>query len=260
MKNKILVLVVFVFSCFYMLADGDVSDKLRNELVKFGVKEKSIDTYFSADEKSEEGEYIKTLENAVKQDPKNYIALDDIGGYYTEGYEYDKAEVYYKKSIAVNKNNAFPYIRLYENYKADERYDDATKIVKSLIANIPDHPEGYYSLANLYYIAKDYKKSIATAEIAIEKYKTLDEEKFYEEALTKESYIIDTYYMLANNYYLLYEDQKVVDLYLSQADKMNELDHPFKEEFKKIAETSNDAIKETNKAAYEKNKKLLEMK
>ena len=81
-----------------------------------------------------------------------------------------------------------------------------------------------------------------------------------EEALTKESYIIDTYYMLANNYYLLYEDQKVVDLYLSQADKMNELDHPFKEEFKKIAETSNDAIKETNKAAYEKNKKLLEMK
>jgi hypothetical protein len=41
---------------------------------------------------------------------------------------------------------------------------------------------------------------------------------------------------------------------------MNELNHPFKEEFKKIAETSNNAIKETNKAAYEKNRKLLENK
>ena len=81
-----------------------------------------------------------------------------------------------------------------------------------------------------------------------------------DEALTKESYIVDAYYMIANNYYLLYEDQKVVDIYLSQVDKMNELNHPFKEEFKKIAESSNNAIKETNKAAYEKNRKLLESK
>ena len=41
---------------------------------------------------------------------------------------------------------------------------------------------------------------------------------------------------------------EVVDIYLSQVDKMNELNHPFKEEFKKIAESSNNAIKETNKA------------
>lgn len=260
MKNKFLVLLVFIFSCFYMVAEENISDKLRKDLVTFGVKQNSINTYFEATEKTGEEDYLATLESAVKQDPKNFLALDDIGAFYSNGYEYDKAEGYYKKSIAVNKNNAFPYIRLYENYKEDENFDAAAKIVKSLITNIPEHPEGYYSLANLYYMAKEYKNSITNAQIAIEKYKNLDEKRFYEEALTKESYIIDAYYMLANDYYLLYEDQKVVDIYLSQVDKMNELNHPFKEEFKKIAESSNNAIKETNKAAYEKNRKLLESK
>jgi tetratricopeptide (TPR) repeat protein len=260
MKNKFLVLLVFIFSCFYMVAEENISDKLRKDLVTFGVKQNSINTYFEATEKTGKEDYLATLETAVKQDSKNFLALDDIGAFYSNAYEYDKAEGYYKKSIAVNKNNPFPYIRLYENYKEDENFDDAAKIVKSLITNIPEHPEGYYSLANLYYMAKEYKNSITNAEIAIEKYKNLDEKRFYEEALTKESYIVDAYYMIANNYYLLYEDQKVVDIYLSQVDKMNELNHPFKEEFKKIAETSNNAIKETNKAEYEKNRKLLENK
>ena len=260
MKKKFLVLLVFIFSCFYMVAEENVSDKLRKDLVTFGVKQNSINTYFGAAEKTEAAEYLAALEDAVKQDPRNFLALDDIGAFYSNAYEFDKSEGYYKKSIAVNKNNPFPYIRLYEDYKEDENYDAAAKIVKSLITNIPEHPEGYYSLANLYYLAKDYKNSTANAEIAIEKYKNLDEKKFYEESLTKEAYIIDAYYMMANNYYLLYDDQKVVDIYLSQVDKMNELNHPYKEGFKKNAELANDAIKEKDKAAYEKNKKLLESK
>lgn len=258
MKNKILVTLIFLLSCFCVIAEENTQDKLRKEMVTFGIRKDSIETYFAAaDEANDEG-YIKLLEKAVKLDPKNYIALDDLGVTYANESNNEKAKDYYKQSISINSKNPFPYVRLYEIYKADEDYESAEKIANDLTKYIPEHPEGYYELSNLYYMDEEYEKSIASIQIAIEKYKNLDTERFYEDAENRDSYLQDAYYLLASNYYALYQDKKVIDIYLSQLDVMKKIEYGRIDDFRKIAIDANESFKDSDKKYYEKNKKLLE--
>ena len=56
----------------------------------------------------------------------------------------------------------------------------------------------------------------------------------------------------------LYQDKKVIDIYLSQLDVMKKIEYGRIDDFRKIAIDANESFKDSDKKYYEKNKKLLE--
>ena len=77
----------------------------------------------------------------------------------------------------------------------EEDFVNAERIYKQLITAIPDYPEGYYGLGQVYLNMENYAKALEFIQKAKEKYKNLDTKKYFEEAAKKDMYIADCNYL-----------------------------------------------------------------
>ena len=257
--KKILFFLLII--CFTSFADtqtviSDSGDEyLTTQLKGFGVNDKSINLYKKARLLNYESkEYAKGLLSAIKADPKNYFALDDLGAYYRRiENNADKAIEYYKKSIAVNPANPFPYYHMGIAYFYKNDYINAEKTFLILIEKIPDHPEGYYGLADLYIKEKDFEKGLDAAEKEKIFYINLNLEKYPEEAITRDAYLIDCEYLIALANYNLGNYSKTVDSFFYSLQEIKKYNTGMYESFAELAYVANENLKDTNPALYNKN-------
>jgi tetratricopeptide (TPR) repeat protein len=81
-----------------------------------------------------------------------------FGIYYNDLKDFSKAEINYKKSIELNKNNIFSYINLFTLYHKQEKIDDALEIGNQLINLDSFDFDGFYTqLGIMYLLNGDYK-------------------------------------------------------------------------------------------------------
>lgn len=249
---------LFLFIGIFIFATPDEQKGLiTQEMKSFGIKQKSIDLYWDSINLLNSGnkEYVKVLEKSIEADPKNYFALDDMGIYYRRLNNSDKALEYYKKSIAVNPENPFPYFNAGVAYMYKNDFVNAEKIYKQLTAAVPDYPEGYYGLTQVYLYTKNYTKALEFVQKAREKYKNLDTGKYFEEALRKDSHILDCNYLEGIINYELKNYTKTVDGFFNSFENMKATGYREIAGFAKVAYSANEEIKNTNPKEYEKNLK-----
>ena len=132
--KKILLVFMLVFSMNVFTAPQSEDGLIVQKLKQFGVNQKSIDLYKEAKMLPfSSSKFEETALKAIKADPKNYYALDDLGIYYRQVKNNpEKAIEYYKKSIAVNPRNPFPYNSMGIAYTYMNDFANAEKTFKKI--------------------------------------------------------------------------------------------------------------------------------
>ena len=83
--KKILLVFMLVFSMNVFTASQTEDAIIVQKLKQFGVNQKSIDLYKEAKMLPfSSSKFEETILKAIKADPKNYYALDDLGIYYRQ--------------------------------------------------------------------------------------------------------------------------------------------------------------------------------
>jgi len=94
---------------------------------------------------------IKCYEEGIKIDPNFSIIYSNLGLLYADyKNDYSLAEIYYKKSISLNKNAPEPYNNLGSTYLATNKIELAVKNFKKSIEINPNFFNSYHNLGNLY--------------------------------------------------------------------------------------------------------------
>ena len=89
------------------------------------------------------------LNKAIKLDPKNEIALNNIANIYKETKDFDKSIKYYLKSITANSSYKIAKINLAILYHEINKLNEAEKVYKEII-NIDKLNFGiYFKLSNI---------------------------------------------------------------------------------------------------------------
>ena len=107
-------------------------------------------------------EAIKNYKSAVKEDPKFFMAWDNLGVCYRKIGEYDKAIEAYQKSLAINPNGKLPLQNLPVAYSYKNDFKNAINAYENLKKIYPDDPESYYGIGLLYLRDEilDWEKSL----------------------------------------------------------------------------------------------------
>ena len=258
--KKILLVFMLVFSMNVFTAPQTEDGMLVQKMKQFGINQKSIDLYKEAKMLSfSSSKFEETILKAIKADPKNYYALDDLGIYYRQVKNNpEKAIEYYKKSIAVNPRNPFPYNSMGIAYTYMNDFVNAEKTFKQLIEAMPDHPEGYYGLTRVYLQQQEYNKAIDSAEKAKITYLNLDEKKYFEEAAMKKQYLLDCELLISFSNYGLKNYQKVVDNFFDVLPELRKTRPEIISDFAGVAYAANQEIKKTDTKKFEENNKKFE--
>lgn len=127
--------------------------------------EKAKKLYDIAVDKTENENYeeaIKNYKSAVKEDPKFFMAWDNLGVCYRKIGEYDKAIEAYQKSLAINPKGKLPLQNLPVAYSYKNDFKNAINAYESLKKIYPNDPESYYGIGLLYLRDEilDWEKSL----------------------------------------------------------------------------------------------------
>jgi tetratricopeptide (TPR) repeat protein len=167
----------------------------------------NIGTYYMRENRLIEAE--RYLKEAVDLDPVFVDAMDHLGLVYRRQNRIEEAEMIYLKSIALNDRNKVPFINLAVVYRIQGRLNDAFQLYRHLVQIIPDDPEGYYGIGEIFYIVGDYENSMPFFYKAVELYIDLNS-----------PYVYDAFYYLGMIYYEI-EDYDEALKYLQEARKGN---------------------------------------
>jgi len=118
------------------------------------------------------GELEKAAEqfNLVYQrDPKNLVALSNLGNIYYDSQQDDLAIDYYEKALAIDPNNINMRCDLATSYSNINKLKKAIQILEENIKNDPKHPTSHYNLS----VILKKKGDIKEAEKEMEIYKSL---------------------------------------------------------------------------------------
>ena len=103
---------------------------------------------------------IKCYEEGIKIDPNFSIIYSNLGLLYANyKNDHNQAEIYYKKSISLNKNIPEAYNNLGSTYLATNKTELAIKNFKKTITIDPNFFNAYHNLGNAYTSIGDFSKA-----------------------------------------------------------------------------------------------------
>ena len=108
------------------------------------------------------------LKKAVEINPENERGYINLGWYYNDTGEHNKAEEMFKKAIAINPENVQRYIELGWYYKRIGEHNKAEETFKKAIEMNPENQWGYCGLGWHYSDTGEYNKAEETFKKAIE--------------------------------------------------------------------------------------------
>ncbi len=133
---------------------------------KMSDSEKAKEYYFSGNKAFEAGDYKtaqKQYQKAIKEDPGWVLPYDNLGLTYRKSDKYKKAVKCFEKSLKIFpegwialQNQAAAYTFLNNYIYAMNNYD-------MLINLYPDNPEGYFGMARILVLIKDYENALVYA-------------------------------------------------------------------------------------------------
>lgn len=198
MQKLILILSFILITTVF----SKTSDEFLNE---FKISERSAEYYNAGlNMESMNGdikEIKKIYEQAVKEDGRNYLALNKLG-YITrmEG-KSREAEWFYQKSMEINPDAYETYDLIIALYRSNKENIKLKEFVEKLIDRHTEYPEGYYILGQVYESNGDNDNMLKYYTLALEKYKNYDIKKFPEiESIILENRKLDSIIGIANAY------------------------------------------------------------
>lgn len=111
---------------------------------------------------------IANLEQAVRLEPEDPIAHDDLGGAYQGAKRLDDAAREYRKSIALNDDAASPHEGLGSILSERKEYAEARKEFERALEIAPGAPLTLLNLSHLCEDLRDYDQAIAYAHSGLE--------------------------------------------------------------------------------------------
>lgn len=192
-KNKILlagfiILIILIVGLTYLERGWFTNTKKKIDTIS---AEKSIDNAKEAVKANKKDEAIKLYEDAVKKDPENHVAKDDLAMLYYQTGEHDKATEVWSESLKNEPNDSFVlnslansyrdqgnkeeaikyYLRAIETgnldsvgnlitlYNSENKFDDSIKLLNSLIEKYPEDQSLDQLLASTYSKSGNAKKA-----------------------------------------------------------------------------------------------------
>lgn len=198
MKKLILIL-------FFILTITVFSKTNDEFLSEFKISEKSAEYYNTGlNMESMNGnikEIKKIYEQAVKEDSRNYLALNKLGDITRMEGKSRESENFYLKSIEINPDAYETYDLIIALYRSNKENTKLKEFVERLINRHSEYPEGYYILGQLYEDKEDNNNALKYYTLALEKYENYDMKKFPEiEDIVLENRKLDSIIGIANVY------------------------------------------------------------
>ena len=116
----------------------------------------------------EEAERLLLL--AIELDPLFVDAIDHLGIVYRRQNRLQDAETMYLRSIEINGQNKVPYQNLAVVYRLQNRLNEAFELYRMLIILDENDPEGYYGIAELFFIVGQNEPAMVFIDRAIQLY------------------------------------------------------------------------------------------
>ena len=112
--------------------------------------------YIDLDEFNKALLYFK---KSLRINPDYYAAYNGLGLIYYKKNKYNEAEKFYKKAIEKNNNYIQAILNLVELLLLEKKYDDAIKLLQNSIKNNLKNYKLYNSLGHVYCFNKDYRSA-----------------------------------------------------------------------------------------------------
>ena len=249
MKKLIIILLfIITFGIFSKTAD--------EFLHEFKISDKSIEYYNKAlNIKSMNGEIQEirsAYRDAVKEDERNYLALDELGNIARMEGNIREAGNYYLKSIEVNPDGYDSYSYIIDLYRSEGNREKMKEYAEILVEKHPDYPDGYYILAQIYEEVGNKEFALKYYSDALKKYENYDTDKFPDKAkVILENRKLDSIIGIA-------------DIYTDQAEYVKALDkllliNPFSSNYSDIERQNyTNAVIESLKKLNKKSRKSAE--
>lgn len=130
--------------------------------------EKSIDDAKKAVTEGKKDDAIKLYEDAVKKDPENNVAKDELAMLYYQTTKYDKAVETWSDSLETEPDNSFVLNSLANSYRDQGNTDEAIKTYLKAIET--GNLDSVGNLVTLYNSASRFDESITLLNSLIVKY------------------------------------------------------------------------------------------
>ena len=178
--KKLIIILLFIITSGIFSKTNDVF------LHEFGISDKSIEYYNKAiNIKSMNGEIQEirsAYRDAVKEDGRNYLALDELGNIARmEGNTRDAGN-YYLKSIEINPDAYDSYNYLIDLYRSEGNKEKMREYAEKLTEKHPDYPDGYYILAQMYEEERNKEYALKYYSEALKNYDNYNTDKFPDKA------------------------------------------------------------------------------
>ena len=178
--KKLIIILLFI------ITSGIFSKTSEEFLHEFGISDKSIEYYNKAiNIKSMNGEIQEirsAYRDAVKEDGRNYLALDELGNIARmEGNTRDAGN-YYLKSIEINPDAYDSYNYLIDLYRSEGNKEKMREYAEKLTEKHPDYPDGYYILAQMYEEEGNKEYALKYYSEALKNYDNYNTDKFPDKA------------------------------------------------------------------------------
>ena len=178
--KKLIIILLFI------ITSGIFSKTTDEFLREFGILDKSIEYYNKAlNIKSMNGgiqEIRSAYRDAVKEDERNYLALDELGNIARMEGNIRDAGNYYLKSIEVNPDGYDSYSYIIDLYRSEGNSEKMKEYAEMLVEKHPDYPDGYYVLAQMYEEAGNKNNALKYYSDALKKYDNYNTDKFPDKA------------------------------------------------------------------------------
>lgn len=160
MKKKVFLLVVFLLSTFFAIAQEAKRSPEAGNAYNNGnnyAKQRKYD------------EAIKAYKEAIKHDSNFPKAQANLAYCYKKIGDYESAKFAYKKAIELDPKFEEAYVALGNLYKDQIKdYEAAINTYNAVISNInKNNYKAYYGLGDVYHKTKNYKKGIENLEQSV---------------------------------------------------------------------------------------------
>tara|TARA_B100001057_G_scaffold476684_1_gene544994 strand:+ start:2204 stop:3661 length:1458 start_codon:yes stop_codon:yes gene_type:complete len=180
--------------------------KKKNSNIKIDLKF-YYTLYLASNGLRETREAKKYLEKCIKIDNKNYVFLNNLANLFLKEGNYDKAEIFYLKSLSMKKNYLLAIVNLAILYQNLGKFDESKKYYLEAIELSPKRISLYFNLSRIDDNFIDEKKIKFLTELLFNEDQELSEKSF-------------GYFLLANNERKKKNYKLELD-YLKKANKFN---------------------------------------
>lgn len=113
------------------------------------------------------------LNKAVTKDPKFAFAWDNMGVCYRKMGRFNEAIECYKKSLALDPNGSMPLMNMAVAYTYLKDYKNATETYNKYSSFYSKDPEGFYGIARIERLTKNYSDALENALKAFQLYEEI---------------------------------------------------------------------------------------